>query len=68
MKIHTPPPPPPDEDPFDRRRTDDRFEGAIWDLILKYSHIITEDEMRSALEEVLLMYYDVNGDGTAGSA
>ncbi len=25
-------------------------------------------EMRTALEEILLMCYDLNGDGTAGSA
>jgi hypothetical protein len=47
---------------------DESFEGAIWDLILAYSGKLGEDEMRTALEEVLLMYYDLNGDGTAGSA
>ncbi len=68
MKMSIPPPPPPGEDPFDRQRMDESFEGAIWDLILAYSGKLGEDEMRTALEEVLLMYYDLNGDGTAGSA
>ncbi len=68
MKISIPPPPPPGEDPFHRQRADERFEGAIWDLIVADSGAVDVDKMRTALEEVLLSYYDINGDGTAGSA
>ena len=67
MKIHTPPPPPPVEDPS-RERPVDRLGTAVWDLIMAYSGVISDDEMRRELEDVLLMYYELNGDGTAGSA
>ena len=29
---------------------------------------ISDEEMRQELEDILLMYYELNGDGTVGSA
>ena len=68
MKIHTPPRPARTDELFDLERTDERFQGAVWDLITTYGDQLNTEDLRHALEEVLLMYYDLNGDGTAGSA
>ena len=45
-----------------------RFESAVWYLIIAYSDAVDVDEMRGVLEDTLMSYYDVNGDGTIGSA
>ncbi len=68
MKISIPPRPARTAELFDLERTDERFQGAVWDLITAYSNVLNNDDLRHALEEVVLMYYDLNGDGTAGSA
>ena len=68
--MNTPAPPPMPialEDPS-RERPADRLGTAIWDLIMAYSGVISDDEMRQEIEGVLAMYYDLNGDGAAGSA
>ena len=53
MKISTPPPPPPVED-TSRERPVDRLGTAVWDLIMAYSGVISDDEMRRELEDVLV--------------
>ena len=70
MNLLIPPPSPPAEDPDDRQqiRARERFDREIWNLIMAYSGAVSVDEMRTALEETLLTYYDVSGDGTVGSA
>ena len=70
MDLLIPPPPPPAEDPDDQQQISARenFDREIWNLIMAYSGAVSADEMRAALEETLLTYYDVAGDGTVGSA
>ena len=62
------PPPLPTKAYDDRARPSDSFQNAIFDLIIAYDGAASVAEMRSVLEEVLLLYYDHHGDGTAGSA
>ncbi len=35
---------------------------------MAYTGVINDDEMREELEDILRMYYELNGDGTAGEA
>ena len=44
------------------------FACAVWDVIMDYTGVINDDEMREELEDILRMYYELNGDGTAGEA
>ena len=59
-----PPTTTPTEAPYERWREKDSFGLAVWDVILAYSGVIDDDEMREELEDVLQMYYELNGDGT----
>ncbi len=68
MKIHTPPRPARTAELFDLERSDERFQAAVWDLIMEYGDKLTNEDLRHAVEEVLMMIYDLHGDGTVGSA
>ncbi len=68
MRLGTPPRAGRVDDLFDLSRVDERFQGAVWDLISDYRGKLTDDELRHALEEILMMVYDLHGDGTVGSA
>ena len=68
MNIPTPPPMPIDLEDPSRERPVDRLGTAIWDLITAYSGVISDDEMRREIEDVLSMFYELSGDGTVGEA
>ena len=62
------PPLPPIESPYEQTRPDDSFRDAVFKLMIAYDGVADVDEMRSVLEEVLMRYYELHGDGTAGRA
>ena len=64
--MRRPIPPPTIIGPDERAHSKHDFACAVWDVIMDYTGVIDDDEMREELEDILRMYYELNGDGTAG--